>query len=145
VEERAGNLPAAALQYRKVLEVNDQNVVALNNLAFLLTDLGPRVDEALTLAQKASELAPESAYVQDTLGWVLYRKGLYPSAIQYLEKAVSKEPTDRRKCHLALAYLKSGNQQRGREMLAAAVKMSPELLKESFLQDFLAEAGPQRN
>ena len=139
LEERAGNPVGAMQQYRKVVEVNDQNVLALNNLAFLLADAG-QPEEALALAQKAKELAPENASVEDTLGWVFYRKGLYSSAIPYFERAVSKEPTGRRKCHLALAYLKNGDPQRGRPLLDAAVKMSPDLLKEPFLQQFLAEA-----
>ena len=63
------------------------NVIALNNLAYLLARDNP--DEAVKLAQQAVELAPENADVQDTLGWVYYRKGLYSAALPYLQAALT--------------------------------------------------------
>ncbi len=144
VEARASDFPAATVQYRKAVEIDDQNVLALNNLAFLLADTGGRPEEALTLAQKAKELAPESATVQDTLGWVLYRKGLYELSIPYLEQALAKDRSERTKSHLAMAIFKSGDRQRGRQMLETAVRTSPELLKEGFVQEFLAGVDPRK-
>lgn len=60
--------------------------------------------------------------MSDTLGWILYRKGLYSLAVVHLEKAVNREPTPRHRFHLGLAYYKAGNQARGQEVLQAALK-----------------------
>lgn len=135
VEQQARNYPAAIEQYRKALELDENNVEALNNLAFLLAEFGKQPDEALKFAQKAEELSPDNATVADTLGWVLYRKALYTSAIPYLEQAATHEPTGLRECHLALAYLKSGEQRKGRQMLSAALQMDPSLSHSELVQE----------
>jgi Tfp pilus assembly protein PilF len=44
-----------------------------------------------------------------------------------LKGAVTKEPTPRREFHLALCYLKSGDQRDGETMLAAALAKDPSL------------------
>jgi Tfp pilus assembly protein PilF len=144
VEELARNYPIALEQYRKAVELDKGNVQALNDLAYLLAEYGKQPDEALKFAQKAGELAPDSPVVADTLGWVLYRKALYTSAIPYLEHAASVEPTGLHKCHLALAYIKSGNQQKGQQMLTAALQMDPSLSRSDLLQDAAVKQGPAR-
>jgi tetratricopeptide (TPR) repeat protein len=127
VEERSGNTAAAVEQYRKVVELDDRNVMALNNLGYLLAEESKQPDEGLKYAQKAQELAPDNAAVQDTMGWVLYQKGLYSSAVRYLDQSVAKEPTALRKAHLGLAYLKSGERQKGWQMVQTALKADPKL------------------
>jgi Tfp pilus assembly protein PilF len=84
-------------------------------------------DEASKLAQRAAELAPDNAAVQDTLGWVYYRKGNYTTALPYLKAAVTKEPTPRREFHLAVCYLKSGNKDLGEKLLQKAIREDPKL------------------
>jgi tetratricopeptide (TPR) repeat protein len=121
-----GTSAAAIEQYRKVLAQDGRNASALNNLAYLLAD-NNQPDEALRYAQQAKEVAPDSAAVDDTLGWTYFRKGLYPMAVTYLESAAAKEATARRKYHLAMAYLKAGDPKRGRRVLDEAVKMDPKL------------------
>lgn len=126
LEVADGKSAAAIEQYRKVLALNGKNATALNNLAYLLAD-GNQADEALKYAQEAKEIAPDSATVDDTLGWTYFRKGLYTLAVTHLESADAKESTARRKYHLAAAYLKAGNPKRGRQVLEAAMKMDPKL------------------
>jgi Tfp pilus assembly protein PilF len=75
------------------------------------------------------ELAPDSAMVQDTLGWIYYRKGVYETAVQYLQSAVTKEPTPRRQFHLALSYIKHGDKVRGRDLMQSALAKDPNLPK----------------
>ena len=125
LEESAGNHPGAAIRYRAVLEVDASNLFALNNLAYSLVAADP--DEASKLAQRAVELAPDNATVQDTLGWVYCRKGNYSMALTCLKTAVAKEPTPRREFHLAVCYLKSGNKELGEKLLQKALRQDSKL------------------
>ena len=125
LEENAGNQPGAAIRYRAVLDVDGANVFALNNLAYSLAVADP--DEASRFAQRAAELAPDNATVQDTLGWVYCRKANYSTALTYLKAAVAKEPTPRREFHLAVCYLKSGNKELGAQLLQKALQQDPKL------------------
>ncbi len=127
LEFEAGNGNAAVPHYRKVIEKDSRNALALNNLAYLLADQDSQADEALKYAQQAKELAPNDASVDDTLGWVYYRKGIYQTSANYLEAAVAKEPSARRKYHLAMAYAKLGDRRRGSDLLQQAIKMDPKL------------------
>ena len=86
-------------------------------------------DQALTLAQRATELAPEDPGVQDTLGWIYYRKGLYSMAVRYLKTAVEKGPNPRRQFHLGMSYLKVGNQATGQRIVLEALQKDPNLAK----------------
>jgi tetratricopeptide (TPR) repeat protein len=121
------NREEAIGRYRTVLEVDSSNIMALNNLAYTLAPSNP--DEALKYAQQAAEQAPESAAVEDTLGWIYYKKAIYSEAVHYLETAVAKEPTPRRQFHLALSYLKAGNRDLGQKTLQLALQQDPKLVE----------------
>jgi tetratricopeptide (TPR) repeat protein len=127
VELEAGNREGAISRYRTVLDADSSNLMALNNLAYILAL--DNTDEALKLAQKATEIAPDSPAVQDTIGFVYYRRGNYLTAVNYFKTAVAKEPTPRRQFHLAMSYLKSGDQNLGQKMLEAALEKDPSLPK----------------
>jgi tetratricopeptide (TPR) repeat protein len=126
LEEAEGKNAAAIEQYRKVVSLDEKNVFGLNGLAYQLAE-SKQPDEALKYAQKAKQLAPDAAAVDDTLGWTYYQKGLYSMAVTYLEGATAKKATARRQYHLAMAYLKAGDQKRGRQTLDAAFKADPNL------------------
>lgn len=117
IEELAGNPSAAIEQYRKLVQLDGRNVVALNNLAYLLANHSNQPDEALKYAQQAAEISPNNPAIEDTLGWVYFQKGLYGTALPYLESAAGRsDATARRKYHLAMAYLKSGERARGQRL-----------------------------
>jgi tetratricopeptide (TPR) repeat protein len=125
IDKKTGDRPGAIAQYRAVIDLDHNSIVALNDLAFMLS--GDNTDEALKYAQQAGELAPDSPAVQDTLGWVYYRKGIYRSAVGYLKAAVEKDGTPPRKYHLGMAYLKAGDRDLGQRMLKSALEADPKL------------------
>src|SRR5262249_49586679 len=127
LEASAGNHTAAIAAFRKVIEEQPNNATALNNLAYLLAEHGMNADEALKFAQRAQAVEPDTARVADTMGWVLYHKGLYDMAIKHLEKASTKEATPIHKFHLAMAYMKAGDKARGRSAYEAALRLDPKL------------------
>jgi tetratricopeptide (TPR) repeat protein len=126
VAEEVGDQAEALRRYREAFALDNSNVGALNGLAYALA-ASQQTDEALNYAQKAVELAPDDASVNDTLGWIYYKKAVYPTAIRYLETAVAKGPTARREFHLAMSYLKSGQRDVGSKKLQAALQRDPNL------------------
>ena len=144
VQDKDGNYTPAVEVYKKVLQLDPSNVIALNNLAYDLAEYGNQPDEALKYAQKASELAPAAPVVEDTLGWVLYHKGLYSMALPQLEKAADKEPSAIRKCHVAMAYLRLGDQQSALKNIQAALKLDPSAPEIQVAQQMLEEVSAGR-
>ena len=69
--------PRAQGLYQKALQLDPNNWIAANNLAFLMIDSKQNVDVALSLAQTARRLKPESPQTADTLAWVYFFKGDY--------------------------------------------------------------------
>jgi len=126
VEAVRGKRDAAIDHFRRVLEAWPDNHESLNNLAYLLAERGSDYDQALKYAQRAQELSPEDKTYSDTLGWILYRKGLYSSAIPYLERAATaSDSPSTGMYHLAMAYAKAGQSGRAKQTLDAALKLAP--------------------
>ena len=127
LEEKAGNHSASIAQYRSVLDADPNNIAALNNLAWAYLKDDP--DDGLNWARQAEKLAPDNSSIQDTLGWLYYRKGLYDSAVRHLKTAVDKEGTPARKYHLGMALTKTGDQVGGQKMIRSALDADPTLAK----------------
>jgi tetratricopeptide (TPR) repeat protein len=138
IETKAGNYGAAVEQYRKVLAIAPRNVRALNNIAYLLLERQGRTDEALKYAQQAAEIVPDDASVQDTIGWAMYRKGVYGMAVEYLKRAANSNLVVA-KYHLGVAYLKAGQVGTGRQVLDVAFKTDPNLPEAQLAKQALAE------
>src|SRR5262249_54969811 len=115
VDGEMGDQADALLRYRAALALDGSNVITLNNLAYTLAVTQPA--DALKYDQHAAEIAPDSAMVHDTLGWVYYKKMIYGTAVAYLEKAVAEEPTPKRQFLLAVCYLKQGQRTVGEKTL----------------------------
>jgi tetratricopeptide (TPR) repeat protein len=143
VEEIQGNHKASIEEYRKVVAADPSNANALNNLAVLLAESAGLAGEALPVAQRAKELAPQNAAVADTLGWVLYKNGLYSLAVKHLEEANSRQVTARRASHLSMAYLKAGSKAQARQTLARAIKMDPNLDDVRQAQELMAASDQE--
>jgi tetratricopeptide (TPR) repeat protein len=92
--EREGRWPEAEADFRQALELNPDQPSVLNYLGYSMVELDLDYDEALQLIEKAVEGQPNSGYIVDSLGWVLYRLGRYEEAVLQMEKAVELLPID---------------------------------------------------
>jgi putative PEP-CTERM system TPR-repeat lipoprotein len=124
-EEAAGNYEPAINRYREVVQAEPSNLVAMNNLAYRLASVN-RTDEAMKFAQMAVEQTPQNLAFEDTLGWVLYQRGEYRAAITHLVRS-TQERVPVRLYHLSMAYAKSGDKPRAREVLMAANRLNVQL------------------
>ncbi|MGK2940831.1 MAG: XrtA/PEP-CTERM system TPR-repeat protein PrsT [Immundisolibacter sp.] len=105
---RAGRPDEALKAYETLLETNDKDVLALNNLAMLLRVKDAK--KALDLARKARALAPKAPAVSDTLGLLLMDQGEFAEARQMFDAAVAAAPkASVLRFHLAQLQVKAGD------------------------------------
>jgi len=78
---------------------------------------------ALQLAQTAKSQLPNRHEVDDTLGWIYYKKGLSSMAIEALSASTQKQPDNPSyNYHLALALHQNGNKDEAKKLLEKALK-----------------------
>jgi tetratricopeptide (TPR) repeat protein len=128
LEEQGGDDDAAIARYRRILELQATNVVALNNLAFTLAVRHNAAAEALPLAKRAVGLTPRSATVLDTLGWIEHLLGNHPAAARLFEQAMQLEPRQAEiRLHAASVYLAEGKGDRAIAELKEGLRLDPAL------------------
>ena len=122
-----GRTAEARERYERAVQLDPNAAVAANNLAWIYAESGGNLDVALQLAQAAQSRLPDSADVNDTLGYVYYKKNLFPQAIQALQTAVEKDPT-KPGYHFRLgqALAKAGAAQGAAEHLRRALELKPD-------------------
>ncbi|HEY0427467.1 MAG TPA: tetratricopeptide repeat protein [Pyrinomonadaceae bacterium] len=94
LEDTRSNSSEAEKHYRKALEIAPDATIAANNLAWLITETGGNLDEALMLSQAVVKRTANNAGFYDTLGWVYFKKGLYSQAVEQFKKAVATDALD---------------------------------------------------
>nr|WP_305908411.1 tetratricopeptide repeat protein [Methylomarinum sp. Ch1-1]MDP4521240.1 tetratricopeptide repeat protein [Methylomarinum sp. Ch1-1] len=110
----------AESHYRIILDQQPDNVLALNNLAWMYAQ--QRNTKALGLAEKAYTKAPKSAAIADTYGYILLQQGRPVDSLAILKEAAALAPKAIDiKYHLAEAYDANGNKQKAAEILEAIV------------------------
>ncbi|SHJ40880.1 Flp pilus assembly protein TadD, contains TPR repeats [Ruegeria lacuscaerulensis ITI-1157] len=92
--ERLKNWDKAEADFRKALELNPDQPQVLNYLGYSLVERQEKLDEALEMIQRAVAAQPDSGYIVDSLGWVLFRLGRYDEAVGHMERAVELMPVD---------------------------------------------------
>ena len=125
--ELSGDPDKAKAAYERAVEIDPDLAPAKNNLAYLLAERGENLDRALDLAQEAKAMLPENPNTADTLGWVLYKKGIASAAIGYLQEADQGFGTRNPsfgivRQHLALAYQANGEKAKARATLERTLK-----------------------
>ena len=118
--ETKGDIAKAKEAYEKAVALNPRSALAANNLAYLYMQYGGDKERALQLAQTAKEAAPDEPNISDTLGWILYKRGVYQRALSLFKDSATKVPENPEvQYHLGMAYLKTGDKEAARKALTA--------------------------
>lgn len=117
----AGDYRAAIAQYEQLIRENPDNPIMLNNLAVLYQRTGD--NRAMATAQHALRLAPESATVLDTLGWILVEQNQPTQGLALIRKALDKVPESGTiRFHYAVALARTGQREKARQELSQLVQ-----------------------
>ncbi len=80
--------------FDKVVELDPENFMALNNYAYYLSLRGARLGLAEKLSAKVIQANPDNATYLDTYAWIFFVKKDYQLAKFYMETALSKSTED---------------------------------------------------
>jgi tetratricopeptide (TPR) repeat protein len=123
--ERLNNVAVMEKQLRRIIELKPDYAHAYNALGYSLADRNLRLPEALQLIEKAHQLAPDDAFILDSLGWVHYRRGDLKLAREYLERAYAARPDPEVAIHLAEVLWSGGDQEGARKLLREVRSKEP--------------------
>lgn len=137
--ERTGKQDAAIRELREMLAERPGDAQLQNALGYTLADTGRNLDEARTLITAALAQSPDNGATLDSMGWLLYREGKYPEALDYLQrssKTVSDPEVD---LHVGEVQWAMGDRDAARKTWTAALERAPDNEK---LRKRLERAGP---
>jgi Flp pilus assembly protein TadD len=142
VLDAAGRRDEAQETYRAVIDLDPNNGVSLNNLAFLISESGGDLDAALDLAARAKQALPNLSGIDDTIGWILLKKNDTAGALTIFRDLVGKSPEQAAfHHHLGLALLQNGDRTAAIQELNAALENKPTPLEEDKIKELLQSLG----
>ncbi len=128
----------AEAHYNVMMTDQPDNVLVLNNLAWIYSQ--ENNPKAVELAKKAYTLAPESAAIADTYGYILIKQAQQVEGLKILEKAAALAPKlDDIQFHLADAYAANGQQEKAIEILERITTAEQNFSEKKSAVDLLAK------
>ncbi|OLD57776.1 MAG: hypothetical protein AUI54_01530 [Acidobacteria bacterium 13_1_40CM_2_56_5] len=125
--EKMNKVNDAEKAFRKALEFEKDDPAVLNYLGFMFADHGIKLDEALTMIQKAVKSDPTSGAYLDSLGWAYYKLNRLDLAEEYLKKAVIFYNTDASiHDHLGDLYFKTKRYEEARNEWTKSLQLATE-------------------
>ena len=145
--ERLKQWDNAEPNFKKSLELSENQPEVLNYLGYSWIDQGINLDEGMDMIRKAVQLRPRSGFIVDSLGWAHYRLGDYEDAVRELERAAEIMPQDPTiNDHLGDAYWRVGRKLEATFQWKIALTGEPPLDNKSEVEKKLLEGlGPEEN
>ncbi|WP_416190835.1 hypothetical protein [Neisseria sp. CCUG12390] len=119
VYEKLGRHQQAVADLRRYNDLNPNSAAGMNALGYTLLvmpDGKQYFDEAFRLIQTAYHLEPESAAINDSLGWAYHLKGDSQVALPYLEYAYREYPDAEVASHLGEVLWQLGQQEQAKRI-----------------------------
>ena len=85
---RIEEVEASDEYYQRVLDIDPEHDMALNNYAYSLAERDKKLDKALEMAEQAVDLDSSNASYLDTLGWVHYKRGNLEAAEKWVKRSL---------------------------------------------------------
>ena len=124
--ERLKKFDLMEAELRKTIADMPNFAAAYNALGYSFADRNIKLNEALSLIEKALSLSPNDHYILDSLGWVHFRKGNLNKALDYLQQAYQYNADPEIAAHLSEVLWQQGKQDQANVVLNEALRNHPE-------------------
>jgi tetratricopeptide (TPR) repeat protein len=124
-----GRSAESAQLYERVLELEPDNVIAINNLAWIISEIQGKPKEALELALRGSKIDPNYCDLIDTRGVIYYRLGEFDKAVRDFNECIKLYPSITpssigTRFYLARALAKLGQKDKAIRYLKEALELN---------------------
>jgi putative PEP-CTERM system TPR-repeat lipoprotein len=127
LHEQQKDVPRAMARYEEALQISAGFAPAANNLAWLLLEHAGDKERALQYAEMAWKAFPTDPYIADTLGWIYFKKEMYPKAVTLLKNAVDNLPEHPTILfHYGMAQYWNDNNAEAKKSLTKFLALSPD-------------------
>lgn len=123
--DKLGRYEVLERNLRKLIKLQPDHAQAYNALGYSLAERNLDLDEAQRLIDKALALSPDDAFILDSKGWVLYRRGDSDGALGYLQKAYSLRPDPEIAAHLGEVLWMLGRHDEAEKTWNEAIRAHP--------------------
>lgn len=110
VLETGGRTRDAIVAFEKAQKSRPDDPQLSNALGFTLADHNQKLPRAEELVRHALEVSPDNPAIQDSMGWVLFRRGRVNEALPILKRAWNNSGDTEIASHYGEALWKSGDQ-----------------------------------
>ncbi len=108
--EAGKDLARARTNYERALKIDAKNPLALNNLAYLITETNGDLTTAMSYATQAKQQLPNFLEVSDTIGWIYLKKNNPDGAVEEFKRLVAQAPANAiYHYHYAMALQQKGD------------------------------------
>ena len=125
-EYKAGNFAEAAKWFEQSLAIRQDDMAAINNLAYIEAKFLNKIPQAVERARSAFATNQSSADLMDTLGYSLMKSGQLPEAVNLMRRSARTQPTSMAYAHLAEGQLLSGRKDEALGSLERAKALRPD-------------------
>jgi tetratricopeptide (TPR) repeat protein len=114
--------------YQRILEIKPDDVITINNFAWILCENQKKFQQALELVQKGLKISPQYIDLIDTRGVAYYRLGEFNKAIRDFTMCLDLYPSNSPSLvtshfHLARALAECGEKDKAAEYLTRALEL----------------------
>ncbi len=89
LQDETGDKKAAFRTMEQLLDLHPDNYQALNYVGYTLAEEERELERAVTLLIKADTLAPNQAYIVDSLAWAYFKSGKLEDALREIRRAIT--------------------------------------------------------
>jgi Tfp pilus assembly protein PilF len=123
--DRLEKIDSAEADFKKILAKSPDSPDVLNALGYTLVEKTKRYAEAEQYLLHALKLSPNEAVILDSYGWLQFKKGNLPSALDYLQRAYDKQKESEIVAHLAEVLWVLGKKDEAKKLFKEAFKQDP--------------------
>ncbi len=125
LSEKRNDLIQFESDMTELMKRDPNNASYLNAYGYTLADRTSRFKEADVLLQAAIKLKPNDPAIIDSVGWLLYKKGLTFEALSYIKKAFAASNDEEIGLHLAEILWVSGYKSEAAAIWQQLLKQNP--------------------